>query len=369
MQIPLVDLRTQYRKLKDEIDPAIQAVLDKCNFILGNEVADFEQAFARFVGVRHGIGVSSGTEALHLALRAAGVGPGDEVITAANTFIATVLAISLTGARPVLVDCEPEGYEIDVNQLAVSVTERTKAIIPVHLYGQCADMEPILELAERKGLVVIEDAAQAHGAEYKGRSAGSMGVLGCFSFYPGKNLGAYGDGGIVVTGDDELAEKLRLLRNWGSVVKYEHPVVGFNSRLDTVQAAVLNVKLKYLPKWNEARRQCARIYTDLLSAEPMVIAPRTMPYGTHVFHLYVVQVPHRDEVLKGLHAAGIGAGVHYPIPVHLQGAYESLGYTEGDFPNAERLAKRCLSLPLFPELEEDQIAAVVETLRDQLHAR
>jgi len=369
MNIPLVDLRTQYRKLKDEIDPAIQAVLDKCNFILGDELAVFEQAFARFVGVRHGIGVSSGTEALHLAMRAAGIGPGDEVITVANTFIATAVAISLTGARPVLVDCEPEGYEIDVNQLAASVTERTKAIVPVHLYGQCADMDPILELAERKGLIVIEDVAQAHGAEYKGRSAGSMGTLGCFSFYPGKNLGAYGDGGLVVTGDDELAEKLRRLRDFGSLVKYEHPMIGFNSRLDTIQAAVLNVKLKYLARWNEARRQCARTYTDLLSAEPMVITPRTMAYGTHVFHLYVVQVPHRDEVLRGLHAAGIGAGIHYPIPVHLQGAYESLGHKEGDFPNAERLAKRCLSLPIFPELEEDQIAAIVEELRDQLHAR
>ncbi len=369
MNIPLVDLRKQYRMLKDEIDPAIQAVLDKCNFILGDEVATFEQAFARFVGVRHGIGIASGTEALHLAMRALGIGAGDEVITVANTFIATVLAISLTGARPVLVDCEPEGHEIDVNQIAATVTERTKAIVPVHLYGQCADMDPILELAERKGLVVIEDAAQAHGAEYKGRAAGSMGTLGCFSFYPGKNLGAYGDGGIVVTDDEALAEKLRLLRNWGSTVKYHHPVIGFNSRLDTVQAAVLNVKLKHLPKWNEARRQCASIYADLLSTEPMVIPPRTMPYGTHVFHLYVVQVPHRDEVLKGLHAAGVGAGVHYPIPVHLQEAYASLGHKEGDFPNAERLAKRCLSLPLFPELEEDQIAAVVDALRDQLHTR
>jgi dTDP-4-amino-4,6-dideoxygalactose transaminase len=369
MNIPLVDLRKQYQRLKDEIDPAIQTVLDKCNFILGDEVATFEQAFARFVGVRHGIGVSSGTDALHLALRAVGIGPGDEVITVANTFIATVLAISQTGARPVLVDCEPEGYELDVNQLAAAVTERTKAIIPVHLYGQCADMDPILELAARKDLVVIEDAAQAHGAEYKGRSAGSIGTLGCFSFYPGKNLGAYGDGGMVVTEDEALAEKLRLLRNWGSVVKYQHPAIGFNNRLDTIQAAVLNVKLKRLPRWNEARRQCAAVYTELLSAEPMVITPRTMPYGTHVFHLYVVQVPRRDLVLEGLHAAGIGAGIHYPIPVHLQGAYESLGYKEGDFPNAERLAKRCLSLPLFPELEEDQIAAVVDALRDQLHTR
>jgi len=368
MGIPLVDLRAQYQRLKDEINPAIQAVLDKCNFILGNEVAEFEQAFARFVGVRHGIGVSSGTEALHLALRAAGVGPGDEVITVANTFIATVLAISLTGAQPVLVDCETDGYEIDINQIGAAVTERTKAIIPVHLYGQCADMDPIMELAKRKNLVVIEDAAQAHGAEYKGRGAGSIGTLGCFSFYPGKNLGAYGDGGIVVTDDDELAEKLRLLRNLGSVVKYHHPTVGFNSRLDTIQAAVLKVKLKHLPRWNEARRQCAHAYSELLATEPMVIAPRTMPYNSHVFHLYVVQVPERDSVLGGLHAAGIGAGIHYPVPVHLQGAYVSLGHAEGDFPNAERLAQRCLSLPLFPELQEDQIAVVVDALRDQLHA-
>jgi dTDP-4-amino-4,6-dideoxygalactose transaminase len=367
MGIPLVDLRAQYQRLKDEINPAIQAVLDKCNFILGNEVAEFEQAFARFAGVRHGIGVSSGTEALHLALRAAGVGPGDEVITVANTFIATVLAITLTGATPVLVDCEAEGYEIDVNQIGPAVTERTKAIIPVHLYGQCADMDPIMELAARKNLMVIEDAAQSHGAEYKGRSAGSMGALGCFSFYPGKNLGAYGDGGIVVTDDDELAEKLRLLRNWGSVVKYHHPVVGFNSRLDTIQAAVLKVKLKHLPRWNEARRQCAHVYDELLATEPMVITPRTMPYNAHVFHLYVVQVPDRDRVLAGLNAAGIGAGIHYPVPVHLQGAYASLGHIEGDFPNAERLAKRCLSLPLFAELVEDQIAVVVDALRDQLH--
>jgi dTDP-4-amino-4,6-dideoxygalactose transaminase len=368
MNIPLVDLRAQYRTLKGEINPAIQAVLDKCNFILGDEVATFEHEFARFVGVTHAVGVSSGTEALHLAMRALGIGPGDEVITPANTFIATVLAISLAGARPVLVDCDPESYEIDVNQIAAALSERTKAIVPVHLYGQCADMDPILELAERKGLLVIEDAAQAHGAEYKGRAAGSVGAAGCFSFYPGKNLGAYGDGGMVVTNSDEVAEKLRLLRNWGSTVKYHHPVIGFNSRLDTIQAAVLRVKLKYLPKWNEARRQCARTYTDLLSAESLVVTPRTMAYGTHVFHLYVVQVPRRDAVLTGLHEAGVGAGIHYPVPVHLQGAYASLGHKEGDFPNAERLAKRCLSLPLFPELEEDQIAAVVEALRNQLHA-
>jgi len=369
MNIPLVDLRAQYRKLKGEINPAIQAVLDKCNFILGDEAATFEREFARFVGVDHGVGVSSGTEALHLTMRALEIGPGDEVITVANTFIATAQAISLAGARPVLVDCDPESYEIDINQIAAALTERTRAIVPVHLYGQCADMDPILELAERKGLAVIEDAAQAHGAEYKGRAAGSMGTAGCFSFYPGKNLGAYGDGGIVVTNDDELAEKIRLLRNWGSKEKYHHPVIGFNSRLDTIQAAVLSVKLKYLPKWNEARRQCARTYTDLLSAESMVITPRTMSYGSHVFHLYVVQVPRRDQALNGLHEAGIGAGVHYPIPVHLQGAYDSLDQKEGDFPNAERLAKRCLSLPLFPELQEDQIAAVVEALRDQLHTR
>ncbi|MBN1916914.1 MAG: DegT/DnrJ/EryC1/StrS family aminotransferase [Verrucomicrobia bacterium] len=368
MNIPLVDLRAQYKSLKGEIDAAIQAVLDKCNFILGDEVATFESSFARFVGVRHGIGVSSGTEALHLALRAAGVGPGDEVITVANTFIATVLAITLAGAKPVLVDCEPEGYEIDVNQLRAAVTERTKAIMPVHLYGQCADMDPILELAHRKGLVVIEDAAQAHGAEYKGRSAGAMGTVGCFSFYPGKNLGAYGDGGIIVTNDDELADKLRLLRNWGSVVKYHHPTIGFNSRLDTIQAAVLNVKLKHLARWNEARRQCARIYTDLLASEPLVITPRSMPYTTHVYHLYVVQVPERDRVLKGLQAAGVGAGIHYPVPVHLQGAYAPLGHREGDFPNAERLAQRCLSLPLYAELQEDQIAAVVDVLRGQVHS-
>jgi len=369
MNIPLVDLRTQYEALKNEIDAAIQTVLDKCNFILGEEVASFEQEFARFVGVHHAVGVSSGTEALHLAMRTLGIGPGDEVITAANTFIATASAVSLAGARPVLVDCDPETYEIDVRRIAEAVTERTKAIIPVHLYGQCADMDPILELAERKKLVVIEDAAQAHGAEYKGRPAGSMGAAGCFSFCPDRNLGAYGDGGLIVTNDEEVAEKIQLLRNWGSTVKDDHPVVGFNSRLDTIQAAVLRVKLKRLAKWNEARRQCARTYTDLLATEPMVTPPRTAPYGTHVFHRYVVQVPERDKVLKGLNAAGIGAAIHYPIPVHLQGAYNSLGYTQGAFPNTERLAKRCLSLPLFPEIEEEQIAAVVDALRDQLHAR
>jgi len=286
----------------------------------------------------------------------------------ANTFIATALAISLTGARPVLVDCDAESYEIDVAQTAAAITPRTKAIIPVHLYGQCADMDPILELAKKHGLAVVEDAAQAHGAQYNGRPAGSMGDLGCFSFYPGKNLGAYGDGGIVVTSDAALGEKLQLLRNWGSTVKYHHPIVGFNSRLDTIQAAILGVKLKHLASWNEARRQCAQTYTDLLASESLVTTPRTMPGNTHVFHLYVIQVEHRDEVLAGLHEAGVGAGIHYPVPVHLQGAYAWLGHAEGDFPNAERLAARCLSLPLFPELKEEQIAVVVNALRAKLAA-
>jgi len=361
LNVAFVDLRAQYRALKNEIDAAVAGVMGQCDFILGDEVQRFEQEYTDFVGVRHVIGVGSGTSALYLALRILGIGPGDEVIAVANTFVATLLAISQTGATPVLVDCNSESYNIDVLQIESVIGPRTKAIIPVHLYGQTADMDPLIEIASRHGLKIVEDACQAHGATYKGRSAGSMGDLGCFSFYPGKNLGAYGDGGAIATNNDEYADKLVFWRNWGSKVKYHHEVKGVNSRLDTMQAAILRVKLPHLAEWNRLRRQHAARYTELLSGTN-VVTPRVMPYGEHVFHLYVVRVRNQHMALKKLHNAGIAAGIHYPIPVHMLGAYRDLGYQTGDFPEAERAAKEIVSLPIFPELRDDQIRHCVDVL-------
>jgi dTDP-4-amino-4,6-dideoxygalactose transaminase len=360
--IPLVDLKAQYRALKPEIDQAIQRVLDNAQFILGPAVSSFEQDFAAFCHSADAIGVNSGTSALHLALLAAGVRPGDEVITVPFTFVATVAAIEYAQARPVFVDIEPTYFTMDPAKIERAVTPRTKAIVPVHLYGQPADMDAIRDVADRHRLIVIEDACQSHGSEYKGRRCGSMGLLGCFSFYPGKNLGAYGEGGAIVTSDPALATKVRLLRSWGEEVRYEHKHRGFNYRMDGVQGAVLGVKLKYLEAWTEARRSHAAEYTRRLTGTA-ASAPTERPASRHVYHQYVVRVPERDAWRAALTEAGVQSGVHYPIPVHLQPAYADLGYSSGDFPIAEQAAAEVLSLPMFPEMTDQQIESIATVFR------
>ena len=359
--IPLVDLKAQYNVIKPEIDQVLERVISNTSFILGKEVKDFEEAFATFCHVPAAIGTSSGTSALHLALLACGVGPGDEVITTPLTFIATTETISHAGARPVFVDIDRRSYNLDPYQIEAAITARTKAIMPVHLYGQPADMAPILEIAQKYNLRVIEDAAQAHGAEYNGQRAGSMGDAGCFSFYPGKNLGAYGDGGMVVTNNPDIAQQVRLLRNHGRKDKYEHLVEGFGYRLDALQAAILNVKLGHLEQWTECRRQHARLYTELLNGST-IKTPQETDSVRHVYHLYVIEVENRDKIQEQLKAQGIATGVHYPIPLHLQPAYRHLGYQPGAFPNAEVASQKILSLPMFPELSEEQIQFTVQTL-------
>ena len=363
--IPYADLKAQYRSIKTEIDAAIANVLESSAFILGKEVAEFEREFAAYSGVRHAVGVNSGTSALHLALLAAGVGPGDEVITVPFTFVATVAAVFYTGAAPVFVDIDPCSYTMDVNRIEAAITSKTKAILPVHLYGQAADMDPILDIARRHNLVVIEDAAQAHGAEYKGRRTGGMGDLGCFSFYPGKNLGAYGEGGAVVTNNPERANTIRMLRDWGQSRKYYHDLRGFNYRMEGIQGAILRVKLQHLEAWTDARRANARIYAGQL-AGPGIGIPCEMPYARHVYHVYAIRVPSRDRVFQHLNASGIQAGIHYPIPVHLQPAYRDARYKEGDFPVAESVAREVISLPIFPELTPAQIDEVCASVRSGL---
>jgi dTDP-4-amino-4,6-dideoxygalactose transaminase len=358
--VPFVDLAAQQASIQTEIGAAIQRVLSECSFVLGPQLEEFERAFARFSSCEYAIGVSSGLDALRLALMAMDIGSGDEVILPANTYIATALAVSAVGARPVLVDCDRQTYNIDVDQIESAVTPRTKAVVPVHLTGQAADMNPILEVAGRYGLRVIEDAAQAHGTLYKGRSCGSLGSIGCFSFYPGKNLGAYGDGGMVTTDDPELAARMRRLRNYGQTTKYRHVEKGLNARLDTIQAAVLSVKLRHLPRWNEAREAHAKGYRDLLCGVGDLDFPRRASYSTHIYHLFIVETEQRDALQEHLDARKIQTGIHYPIPIHRQRAYKDLGYGEGDFPEVERLAKRMLSLPMFPELLREQIERVAE---------
>lgn len=362
MRVPFDALERQYRALAAELDRAIKDVLSSGRYILGENVARFEEEFARYCGTEYAVGISSGTAALHLALLACGIGPRDEVITAANTYIATIFAISYVGAKPVLVDIDPESYTLDVAQVEKAITERTVVIIPVHLYGHCADMDPILELARSHGLKVIEDAAQAHGAEYKGRRAGSLGDLGCFSFYPSKNLGAFGDGGAVVTDDEELCEKLRIYRYMGQPKKHLHLVIGYQERLDELQAAILQVKLRYLDRWNEQRRRWAGLY-DRLLADAALVRPKEKPCGRHVYHLYVIRVKERDLVKARLGEAGIETKIHYPTPAHLQPAYADLGYTKGSFPIAESYSEEILSLPLYPELKEEEVMAVARELK------
>ena len=361
-KIQFVDLLRQYHDLKPEMDAAILCAIGRGDFILGEDVREFEKEFAAFNQAPHCIGVADGTDALHLALLALGIGPGDEVIVPTHTYIASALAISNTGARPVLVDCDPEFYTIDANAVERALTSRTKAIMPVHLYGHPADMDPLLQIAKDRRLSVVEDTAQGHGATYKGRLCGTMGDIGCFSFYPGKNLGAYGDGGAVVTRDAALAEKISLLRNYGQKVKYVHTMKGFNSRLDTVQAAILRVKLPHLARWNEQRRAAAARYCELLAGTKLGL-PKVAPWAIPVWHLYVVQTGDRAGLQKALDAAGVSHGIHYPIPVHLQEAYRDLGHKEGDFPITEALAPRILSLPMFPEIRPDEIEAVAGAVR------
>jgi dTDP-4-amino-4,6-dideoxygalactose transaminase len=365
--IPFVDLNRQYNTIKSDIDEKIYSVLESASFVLGSWVEKFEEGLAAYCHVDHAIGVSSGTTALVLALRSLNIGRGDEVITVPNTFIATASAISSTGAIPVFIDIDGKTCNIDTSQIEQAITENTKAIIVVHLYGQTSDMEVVLQLADKYNLKVIEDACQAHGAEYKGQRAGSMGHISAFSFYPSKNLGAYGDGGAVITNAGELADKVRLLRNHGSAKKYYHEVIGYNSRLDEIQAAILNVKLKYLDEWNEQRRGNASIYNRCLknlAAQGIVTVPEEKSWAKHVYHLYVVQVEEsvRDKLIEHLIAEKINAQIHYPIPIHLQQAYSHLGYKEGSFPVAEMAAKRIISLPMFPELEQQEIEYVVKQI-------
>ncbi len=364
--VPLVDLKVQLAEIREEVLVGFDEVLSKTAFVLGPHVKQFEEEFARFSGVSECIGVGNGTDALEIALRALGLAPGDEVIVPANTFIASALAIERAGLRPVLVDSEPEHHLLDLDQVEARVGARTKAVMPVHLYGQCAPMERVLAIAERHGLAVVEDAAQAQGAGRNGTTAGGFGRVAGTSFYPGKNLGAFGDGGAVLTNDADLARRVRALRNYGSEVKYHHPETGFNSRLDTLQAVVLLAKLKRLARWNEQRREAAARYGELLGGLSGVTRPGTLAGNEHIWHLYVIRVPDRDRVLEKLQSAGIGAGIHYPVPIHLQGAFAHLGHSRGDFPVAERAADEILSLPLFPEITPEQQERVVAALREAL---
>lgn len=365
--IPFIDLKAQYHAIKPEIDAAVLAVFESTQFALGSAVAAFEKQFASYCTTEYALGVNSGTSALHVALLAAGVGRGDEVITTPFTFVATVSAIDYANAKPVFVDIDPESLTIDPARIEAAITPRTKVIMPVHLHGRPADMDPILEIAKRRKLVVIEDAAQAHGAEYKGRRAGSMGDLGCFSFYPGKNLGAYGEGGAVTTNNPDFAKTVRMLRDWGSEKRYHHDLKGFNYRLEGVQGAVLGVKMKYIEGWTESRRTHAARYSQLLAGSPY--RPSVPPaHLRHVQHVYAVRHPKRDALMAYLNSRGVSTGIHYPIPVHLQKCFAELGHGPGDFPNSERAASETLSLPMFPELslaQQDEVVAALNEWPDK----
>jgi dTDP-4-amino-4,6-dideoxygalactose transaminase len=359
--IPFADLQSQYRGIKSEIDAAIGRVLDSAQFILGDEVAGFERDFAQYCQASETVAVNSGTSALHLALLAAGIGPGDEVITVPFTFVATVSAIGYTGARAVFVDIEPDYFTIDPSKIEAAITPRTRAIMPVHLYGQPADMDPILDIARRHRLTVIEDAAQAHGAEYHGRRCGSLAEIAGFSFYPGKNLGAYGEGGAVTTLRADVAATCRTLRDWGQEKRYEHRLKGFNYRMDGIQGAILRVKLRHLESWTEQRRQVAAWYGETLDPE-IVRLPKARPGCRHVYHVFAVRTDERDRLRDVLGAQGIQTGIHYPIPVHLQQAHADLGYHAGDFPTAEAVARDVVSLPIFPEMTREQVETVASVV-------
>jgi len=361
-KIPLVDLKAQYRIIKPEIDKAIASILAKTNFIMGEEVAWFEEAFAKFLGVKYVIGVSSGTDAIHLGLLALGVKSGDEVITAPHTFTATVEPICWLGAKPVFVDIDPKTFTINPKLIERAITKKTKVILPVHLYGHPADMEPIIKLAKKYKLKVLEDAAQAHGALYKGKMVGTLGDAAIFSFFPGKNLGAFGDAGVVVTNNEKLADKIILLRNHGRSEKYTHLEVGYGDRLDTLQAAILLAKIKRLKNWNRRRRQIAGIYNNVLKNLPIRL-PEAASWAHTVYHLYVIRTQNRDELKQYLKEQDIETGIHYPIPLHLQPAYKYLGYKKGDFAKSEQAAQEILSLPLYPELNIQQIKFIANSLK------
>jgi len=373
--VPFLDLTRQYKRIEEEILSATKRVYEKGRFILGEEVSAFEEEFSHYCGVRYGVGVDSGTDALQLALKAAGIGEGDEVITVANSFIATALAISVTGAKPLFVDIDPETYTMDPNALEHLLRRRKKkgerqkikAILPVHLYGHPAEMDVIMDIADRYNLVVVEDACQAHGAEYQGRKVVSFGLLSCFSFYPTKNLGGYGDGGMVVTDDKKLFEKLRLLRCYGEKRKYKHILKGGNNRLDEIQAAILRVKLKYLDQWNEERRKKALIYKGMLDGSG-VLCPVEKEWAKHVYHLFVIRTKKRNSLQVFLKEKGIETLIHYPIPIHLQKAFRESGYRRGDFPLTEQYAREILSLPFFPEMTESEMKEVTTQIKTFIRA-
>ncbi len=372
MQVPFLDLKTQYQSIKHEIDPAIHNILENSSFILGKAVFNFEEEFAKAHEVKHCIAVNSGTAGNHIALWAAGIGSGDEVIIPANTFIATAWGATLCGAKPVFVDCEKDSYNIDPGKAEEAITPKTKAIVAVHLYGQPANMNPLKEIADKHNLLLVEDSAQAHFAEYMGKKVGGLGEISSFSFYPGKNLGAYGEGGAVLTSSDEIAKKAKMIRDHGALQKYQHEIFGHNYRMEGIQGAVLGVKLKYINQWTDARRKNAERYNYHLSGIPQIKLPAEMPYAKHVYHLYVIQVlgnnSHsnaglRDELAEHLVKSGISVGFHYPVPLHLQKCFDYLGYKKGDFPMSEQLAETGISLPMFPELTEEQIVYVAQQIK------
>jgi dTDP-4-amino-4,6-dideoxygalactose transaminase len=368
MKVPFLDLKTQYQSIKAEVDDAVQKVFTDAAFVLGPQVEEFEKNFAKFIESEQSVGVANGTDALRLAYEALGIGAGDEVIIPSHTFVATAIGVMEAGARPVLVDADPDTFLIDYSKLEKAVTPRTKAICPVHLYGRACDMDQVMGFAKKHNLKVVEDTAQAHGARWKGKRVGSFGDIGCFSFYPGKNLGAYGDGGGIVTNDERLFRQVRKLRNYGSEIKYQHPEKGMNSRLDTVQAVVLNIKLKHLADYNRKRWEAAQKYDQLLSkhASEGLKLPDIRSADEHVFHLYVIQVDNRDQVIQDLAAKGVSTVVHYPNPYHLQGGYKKLGYKQGDFPVTEQISSRIVSLPIYPEISDEQIQYVCASLLEVL---
>jgi dTDP-4-amino-4,6-dideoxygalactose transaminase len=364
MQVPFLDLKANYLPLKEQILREIEDVLDNTAYILGPKVKNFEDRFGAAHNVKNCFAVSSGTDGNHLALWALGVGHGDEVIIPANTFIATAWGATLCGATPVFVDCEADSYNIDPLKVEEKITPKTKAIVAVHLYGQPADLDPLREIAKRHNIALVEDAAQAHLAEYKGQKIGGLSDICSFSFYPGKNLGAYGEGGAVTTNNDELAEMVKRYREHGSVKKYYHETLGHNYRMEAIQGAVLGVKMNHIADWTESRRRVAARYSELLKDVEGMQLPVEMPYAKHVYHLYVIQTENRDELQSFLNAKGVATGLHYPLPLHMQECFKNLGYKEGDFPVTEKLAAQCLSLPMFPEMTDEQVEYVTTSVRE-----
>ena len=366
VRVPYVDLQSQYAQIKNAVNRKINALMKRGDFILGQDVFEFEKSFTKFLNVGYGLGVNSGTDALFLGLLGLGIKSGDEVIVPAFTYIASAFAVSYTGAKPVFVDIDEASFNIDPKKIEKAITDKTRAIMPVHLYGQSADMRPILDLAKKYNLKIIEDAAQAHGAEYQGKRVGSLGGIGAFSFYPTKNLGAFGDGGMIVTNDAALFERLKKLRDYGRKSRYEHVSFGYNSRLDSLQAIILNEKLKKLESWNNKRIQAAAIYHKLLKGVPGIHLPKEASYGKHIYHIFAVRIKNRDKILNDLKKLNISAMVHYPVPLHLQEVYQSLGYKRGDFPVSEKIAQEVLCLPIYPHIKKAEIKYVIDQLKGLL---